>query len=104
MCKRLLLIYQIDKLINTQSCLTNDRAQRSPVQFLMVWYNQLRIRIIATQNDMASSLSPDIETETLKSLHALAPGDIGQLTHTTTIIASKRSAGTGRPSSSSTST
>lgn len=75
---------QVDELVNAESGLTYDGPQRAPVEFFVEGNGDLRERIISTQDDVASFLPLEIET----------------YFHTASSIASNRSSGTGRLSSS----
>gem|GEM_PF-3453907 len=55
---------------------------------------------ITPHNYMAAFLSLEIESCTLQRSYTFSARDHWQLAHTATIMASKRSAGTGRQSSS----
>ena len=78
--------------------------ERTPVQFFVIWHNHLAERIISSQNDVATFLSLEVETNFFEGLNAITAGDSWQVTHTATRRASKLSVGTARLSSSSAAT
>ncbi len=76
--------------------MTQDRAQRAAIQFLVVRDDDLRKGGITPKDDMAAFLPSDGEASTLESLNAFPAGDDRQLAHRFTISTSKFSGGTAR--------
>ena len=68
---------QVNELIYTKTSLPNDRPQRSPVEFLVEWHDGLREWIIATQDDVASFLTLEVEADFLQGSYALAARNSG---------------------------
>ena len=82
--------------------MSNDCTQGSPVQFLVIWDDDLPEGIATTEDHVASFLPPKEETSFLAGLGAVSSGKPRQLAHTATTSTSNRSSGTGNPSSCNT--
>ena len=82
--------------------MSNDCTQGSPVQFLVIWDDDLPEGIATTEDQVASFLPPKEETSFLEGLGAVSSGKPRQLAHTATTSTSNRSSGTGNPSSCNT--
>ena len=87
-------------MVNRESRESKDGAKSSAVKLPMVRDNNLGEGIVVAKDDVASFLPPESKTGTLQGFYALTPGDPRQLAHTAITRTSKRSTGTGNPSSS----
>jgi len=70
--------HQPHEFLDGHPRLSNDRPERPAIQFLMVRYDELRERIIAPHNDVASLLSDDNEPGPSKRFDAFLTGDARQ--------------------------
>ena len=77
----------------------DNSSQGASVELGVVWYDYLTERLITSHDHVASCLAFEIEAGSLKGFDALPAGNLRQLTHTVSTSTSKRSSGTGRPSS-----
>ena len=91
---------QLREFIDAQTGLADDGAECSPVQFFVVGNYQLREGFLATEDNVAAFLAREEKASLLQRLDAFSPRYPRQLAHTAITRTSKRSAGTGRPSSS----
>ncbi len=80
---------QAIKLIDRQTSLADDRTQGAAVKLFVIWHNQLRKRIVASQYDVTTTLPFLVEAGFRKRRNALAAGQPRKLAHTATRIASK---------------
>jgi hypothetical protein len=67
----------------------------------MIRHCDLRERLVATQNDVATALAFCLESNLAQGCDHFRAGHARQFAHTATTRASNLSAGTGSPSSSS---
>jgi hypothetical protein len=98
------LLQQLIEFFNAEPGSPNYGAERTPVQFFVIWHNHLAERIISSQYDVATFLSFEVETNLFEGLSTITTGDSWQDTHTATRRASKLSVGTVSLSSSSAAT
>jgi len=54
-----LLPQQLDEPLDRDISLPQDRAQRSAIQLLVIWYNDLGEGLIPAQDDVAGVLTTD---------------------------------------------
>lgn len=94
------LLQEANKLVHGKAGVSDDGPKRALVEFLVVWDNNLRNRLIPAQDDVTSFLAYRPKNRSPKSLDALHAGNDGKLAHTATTRTSKRSCGTGSPSCS----
>lgn len=98
-------LQQLRKFRYAEAGILDYGAQRAGIQFPMVRNDHLSVGGIAAQNDVTAALPPGIEANSGEGADAFSPRNPGQSTgHTVKTRVSKRSSGTGRPSSSRTST
>mgnify|MGYP003461581601 FL=1 len=92
-------LQQCVELIHAEIGLPQDRAQRTPIELLVVGDHQLRERMVTPQHDMGAVLALQIETGFGESLDAVPAREPGQLAQTATSSVPKCSSGTGSLSS-----
>jgi hypothetical protein len=68
-----ILYQQAYKFIYTQTCLPDDSSQGTPVQHFVVRHNYLSKGFIASQDQMTTCLSLQVETCPFKRPNTLAP-------------------------------
>ena len=90
------IFFLLREVLNAQLGLTDDGAQGASIQFFVVRNNHLGERIIAAQDNVTTALAYDTEAKPVQNGDAFLAGELGQLAHTATRIASKDSTGTGR--------
>jgi hypothetical protein len=66
----------------------------------VIWDNELSKRIVTAHNDMTPVLPPAIEAGLFQRFDTVVTGNSWQFAHTAITKVSKRSSGTGSPSSS----
>ncbi len=89
----------LDKFFGGNSRLAQNGAKRAAVNLPMVGNDGLGEWIIAPHDDVTAMLSPHGETKFLKRADEIGAGNLRKLAHTAKRRASKRSSGTGSPSS-----
>ena len=87
------------EFIHAEIGLPQDRAQRTPIELLVVWDYELRERVVAPQNDMGAVLALLVEAGFGERFDAVAAREPGQLAQTATSSVRKCSSGTGSLSS-----
>jgi len=92
---------QIFKLFSAQMRLAYNGTQCAPIEFFMIWHNQLCKRIIAAQNNMTAVLALVVKACFVECTDTLTPRYTWEFAHTATTRVSRWSSGTGNPSSSS---
>jgi|GEM_PF-5746328 len=90
---------QSHKPLDCQPRLMNNRAQCSPIQLLVIWYNQLGEWLVSSENEVTTVLSPLDKSHLRKSFCTLPTGNSWKRTHTAIRIVSNFSGGTGSLSS-----
>ena len=91
---------QPEEILNVQSGLADDGSQRSPIELPVIRHNHLCERGVASEDHVAAFLPLQDEASPCQSSRAFSSRYAGQPAHTATTSVSKRSSGTGRPSSS----
>lgn len=94
--ERHVAIFLPREVLNAQLGLTDDRAQGAAIQFFMVRNNHLGEGVVAAQDNVTAALAHDTEAKPAQNGDAFLAGELGQLAHTATKIASKDSTGTVR--------
>lgn len=92
---------QLDERFDAQTGLTDDRAQGPAIELRVIRDDELREWLLPSKNDVAAGLAANEEPCPSERIHAVTTRDARELGHTATTRVSKRSAGTGRLSSSS---
>jgi hypothetical protein len=64
---------EAQKLIDTQSCLTNDSSQCATIKLLMIWNHNLSKRDITAKYDVAASLPFKVKARVLEGFYAIVP-------------------------------
>ncbi len=90
---------QLNQLAGGNSCLTEDRAKRAPVNLTMIGNDCLGKGIITPQNNVAAVLPTDRKAHFLECPNDIRTGNLRQFAHTAMSKASKCSSGSGKPSS-----
>ena len=80
---------QFIQLLNREIRLSDDRAQRATVEFVVVRHYQLRERVVTPQDDMATMLAFPVEAGFFEGTNALATGDTWEFDHTATTSVSR---------------
>jgi hypothetical protein len=94
---------QRDKLFDSKTCLTDDRAESASIEFFVIWNSGLRGWRVANHHDVTAALTIDFKANLATRPDALRAEDDGQFAHAATSTNSTRSSGTGSPRSRSTS-
>lgn len=92
-------LQQCVELIYAEIDLPQDRAQRTPIELLVVGDHELSERIVTPHHDMGAVLALRIETGFGESFDAVSAREPRQLAQTATSSVPKCSSGTGSLSS-----
>jgi len=93
------VLKELSELLDTNSRLSQDGAQSSTVDLMMIGNNSLCEWIVSPHDKMAPLLTTHRETDFLQRPHHFLAGHLRELAHTAMSSASKCSSGTAMPSS-----
>jgi len=68
------LIQQLNELVYSESCITNDRAKRATSEFFVVRHDNRCVWVGAPEDDVTASLAANLESSLFQCFHALTPG------------------------------